>query len=633
MNKDQISTDFYSYVNKKWLSNTKLPAYSSSYGLCEEIELELRHKLLSAINKIRKEDPSSNISILANSFINTSVQKNSIFELQRMLNTFDCIRTNRDLAETIGKLNRIQSNSPIICVTNTDYQKSNKCCVYLYESALNLQSTTFYTTGTMNRVLSKYKYVLTQLGELLNIEDLPNALAIETALINKKLQNDDTDDYGKLYNPMTYDELCRIYSSIEWESLFTAWGLDDKTRNNSTYIITNVKYFHEMNNMFRSFPLDMWRIWMRSMLIFSFIQYLPPPYDDLHYLLFEKTMRGNTQKLPQQHLTLKVLMRYTPQDLSRLFVELCVPKDTKKQAIKLVKMLCEATKRRIMNLKWMEKSTQTVALRKIDNMTFQIAYPDKWTSEMKDIEMNGKKPLYNIFLLAINDTDRMLNDLKHNKCQLTTEAWNSGAFEVNAYYYQEGNVVTLPAGILRSPFFSLEKSDAWNLGGIGAVVGHEITHAFDNDGRLFDDKGNYKDWWTISDEDTYVKMSKNVIELYDGEKYMNGRVNGLQTVSENIADLGGLAIALDALKSIIPRNATQIEIKNIYNDFFTSYATSWRQKDRKEKAKHALMFDVHAPTKIRVNTVVKQFQEFYDTYNINETDKGYIAPEERVSFW
>jgi putative endopeptidase len=632
--KELISTDFYSFVNNAWLKKTTLPPYEDSFGVCEEIELSLREKLMHTINTTRRENPSSNISILANSFLNTSVQKNSVFELQRTLNTFDCIRSSRDLAETIGKLNKIQSNSPICCVINNDYQKSTKCCVYLYESALILGSSAYYTTGTINRTLSKYRTVLKKLGELLNIEDLPSVITIETTLANKFLSNNDTtDDIGKLYNPMNYDELCRIYPSIEWEPLFSAWGLDNKTRLSSSYIITNVKYYHEINKMFRSFPLDMWRVWLRAMVIFSFIKYLPPPYDDLHYLLFERTMRGNIQKLPQQHLTLQVLMKYTPQDLSRMFVDLCVPKDTKKHATRLIKMLCDATKRRIMGLEWMEESTRAVALRKIDNMVFQIAYPDKWKSETADTIMDIKKPLVNIFTLASNDTKRMIDDLKHSTCSLTANSWNSGAFEVNAYYYPEGNVVTIPAGILRDPFFSLDKSDAWNLGGIGAVVGHEITHAFDTEGRLFDDKGNYRDWWSASDERTYKRMSQNVIDLYDGEKYMKGKVDGLQTVSENIADLGGIAIALDALNSIIPKKANNKDKQNAYRDFFTSYATSWRQKDRRAKAKHALLFDVHAPAKVRVNTVVKQFQEFYDTFEITGGDDGFIAPEERVSFW
>ena len=191
--------------------------------------------------------------------------------------------------------------------------------------------------------------------------------------------------------------------------------------------------------------------------------------------------------------------------------------------------------------------------------------------------------------------------------------------------------MVVPAGMLRPPFFDLERSLAWNLGGIGAAIGHEITHGFDADGRNFDAEGNYKDWWSPSDERTYTKMTEAVVELFEGQKYMGGKVSGERTLDENLADLGGLSIALEALRPHLP--STPAERKKALCEFFSSYAVSWRQKDRPKKAKHALLMDSHAPPSLRVNLIVRQFAEFYEAFGIKAGDDGWIDPSMRIEFW
>jgi putative endopeptidase len=205
---------------------------------------------------------------------------------------------------------------------------------------------------------------------------------------------------------------------------------------------------------------------------------------------------------------------------------------------------------------------------------------------------------------------------------------------VNAYYYPDKNMLTVPAGMLRPPFFDPDRSAAWNYGGIGSAIGHEITHGFDADGKNYDLHGTYREWWSDKDNKIYDATTKSLIKLYDGQDYLGGKVNGLLTLSENIADIGGLAIALDALNSelrIIKADAkTQ---KKAYKDFFTSYAVSWRNKDRPRKARQALYLDVHAPAPLRVNLVVRQFAEFYEAFDISEDNPGWIPPNDRVLLW
>jgi putative endopeptidase len=219
-------------------------------------------------------------------------------------------------------------------------------------------------------------------------------------------------------------------------------------------------------------------------------------------------------------------------------------------------------------------------------------------------------------------------------CGETRPTWEDGAFEVNAFYYPDRNQLTIPAGMLRPPFFDLRRSAAWNYGGIGAAVGHEITHGFDADGKNYDLRGSYKDWWTAADNKAYERLTEALVGMYGGEEYAGGKVDGRLTLSENIADVGGVAIALDALHDYLhDHKATAGEKRESYRDFFTSYAVSWRNKDRPRKARQALYLDVHAPAPLRVNMVVRQFAEFYEAFGIQPGDPGWLDESERVQLW
>lgn len=616
-------TDFYNYVNRKWQKSVHLPAYEDSFGVSEEIEMDVRNALLNAIEKTRRTHPESPFSTLATSFLHTASQRNSVLDLQRLLNTFDCIRGSEDIGEAIGRLNRIQSRAPISFVVNSDYYDSRKCCVYLYEAQIGLPSKHDYRDNS--RILLKYSNLLAAVGEHMNIEALESAIGTEAALLPHLAEGDDLQNVSYVYNPYTLKELESHYKAIPWRAALRAWGLAEKDLDDVQYIVTNKKYFAALNHMFRSATLDTWRTWMRALVVVSFLRYLPPPFDDLHYELYDKTLKGIAEKLPQKNLTLSVFMTYAPMDLSRMFVTLEVENGTKKEATKLIHRLKDATLRRLQAVSWMDPSTQRAALAKVEAMDFQVAFPETWISETESVTINASRPLQNIFALAGYDTEKMIHDLVHHTCRKTATKWSDGAFEVNAYYYPEGNLMVVPAGILRPPFFDLRRSNAWNLGGIGVAIGHEITHGFDDDGRLFDAYGNYKNWWTQSDEKSYKKMARDVVDLFDGQPYMGGHVNGELTLSENLADLGGLAIALEALHQDLPKSGA--ERKKALREFFISYAVSWRQKDRAKKAKQALLIDSHAPPMLRVNLIVRQFAEFYEAFD------GGSPPEMRITFW
>ena len=623
--------DFYRYVNNEWQSHIHLPAYSGSFGVSEEIEEDVKVTLINLMNTLRKKQPAHPLSLLSDSFFNTHVQHNGIMELQKLLNRFDCMSTADDVGHYIGIMNKLQSSAPLSFVVANDSFNAEHCAVYIYEPYLGLPDYEYYTTGPRNKIILKYAHMLTEVGKLLNIEDLETVIAFEASLIPYLTKDTQMRNMSFVYNKFTFGELIKTYPYIPWQTILLGWGLKKEHHASTPFIVTNKLFLTHMNRMFHTVSLDMWRAWMRSQVILSFMEYLPPPFDDLYFELFEKELKGVSQKIPQKDLTCKVLQTFTPNDLGKLFVDYYVPNGTKDYAVQMVGKLKKAVIERLSALSWMADSTKATAIRKVKNMKFQVGYPKLWESETAHVAMDAAHPILNILALNTHDTQKMLHDLSTGNCAKSPEKWEDGVFEVNAYYYPEGNMMVVPAGILRPPFFDLKRSIAWNLGGIGAAIGHEITHGFDADGRQYDEKGDYRNWWTDADSKTFTKMTRAIIQLFDGVEYMGGKVDGKLTLSENIADLGGLAVALQALKHDLP--ADKAKQKAAYRDFFTSYAVSWRNKDRPKKAKQALLLDLHAPAPLRVNLIVRQFEEFYIAFDIQPTDAGYIVPERRIMLW
>jgi len=620
--------DFYKHVNEHWIRKARLPPFKSSYGVSEEIEADVTDSLLTVIERTRRSHPDAPLSKLATSFQKSSVQHTSLLDLRLLISRFECISDAESLARTIGHLNRIQAHAPLSCVIQRDTYDSSVYSIYLYEPSLGLPDDSLYEPRT--RILSKYKRMLKQVGTLLHIESLERAASLEDDLIPFLSDEGDLEDPAVFYNAHTWGGLRRAFPGIPWKALLEGWGLSDAKASRASFIVTNERYLRHLQSMIRSLDWSEWRRWLCAQVVSSFLEYLPPPFDDLHYELFGKTLKGSMEKLPQKYLTMKVLRTFAAQDLSRVFVEQNVPPSTKTYATRLVKSIKHAAMARIRAQTWMSPDTKQIAIRKVDAMGFQVAYPRKWYSETAHAAMDAATPLGNIFRLAEHDTERMMADLGHRRTVADDETWEDGSFEVNAYYYPEGNAIVVPAGILRAPFFDLRRSFAWNLGAIGVVIGHEITHGFDADGRFYNAKGNYEDWWTAADSRAFEKRSRAVVDLFDDVKTLGGKVDGEQTLSENLADLGGMAIALEVLRDHMKKETDR---KQALKDFFTSYAVSWRTKDREEKAKQSLLTDVHAPPILRVNTVVHQFAEFYEAFDLTDKDAGWIPPEDRITLW
>lgn len=624
--------DFYTYINHTWQDKAKIMPYDSSFSVSDEIETRVETALFSIVDELHKKKPSDPLSQLVSSVMEPKYQINCIYDIQRLSNLFECMVTREDVGRMIGRLNCIQSSAPISFVVANDRYIPNKRCVYLYEAKLGLPEKHLYR-NLNNKTVHAYTHILKVIGSMIKTESLEKAVTIEASLLPFLSTENDREDIAFSYHPYTISELKRIYTYIPWTEMMTSWGLSPAAAGKTTFIITNRNYIRALDRMFNKYTMQVWRIWMRAQVFIHFMKYLPPPFDDLYFDLFGRRLQGTTQKMPQKFLMLSVLKDNIPHSLGHAYITNAVSDKLKESATSMIRTLRLATLKRIRNLDWMTEPTKAKAIEKCKAMIFQIAYPDVWEFELKKVAIDPSRMLLNIWNLAKYDTTQMLSHLGGGKIN-EKDNWEDGVFEVNAYYYSDKNMMVVPAGILQPPFFDLKRSKAWNLGGIGAAVGHEITHGFDDEGRLYDKTGVMSNWWSVADIKKYKSVTKALVDIFNDATYMGNKVNGEHTLSENIADLGGISIGLEALEMIFAEeNYDTQKKKEAHKEFFTSYAVSWRNKERPQKAKQSIALDRHAPAPLRVNLIVRQFAEFYAAFDIKETDPGYIPVADRIQLW
>jgi len=535
---------------------------------------------------------------------------------------FDTLNTQDEIGYAMGILNTLACSPPIDIQINNNC--AGKCCIFIGEPNLGLPTKHYYTQVD---AMTLYKSYLTSIGELFHIPHFQKIIDTERRFLDAIRKGG--DDHPVAY---TYAQLIKEYSHIPWKAILEGYGMEESVYTHHEYRISNEEYLKQLHKEFHTIGRIEWVRWLQSILIHAFIEYLPPPFSTLRFDLYDHFIKGIPRKLPRQLYMLQLLNEHVPQLLGSVCVSRIFSEETKHKATDMIRLLKTATHTRIANIPWMHAKTRGKALEKIDAMLFQVGYPKHWRLETDKVVLYSDRLLTNIWNISREDTVRDIRRLVANKCGRDSSRWQDSVFNVNAYYYPDMNMMTIPAGSLMPPFFDVKRSEAWNLGGIGVIIGHEISHGFDDDGRTHDKDGNCKNWWLPRDEKTYHTYTKKIIDLFDGLTYEGGKVDGKRTLDENIADLCGVATALGALNTLLVKNPKADRIR-AYRDFFTSYATSWRTKDRAKKALYSLQTSVHAPAKLRVNCIVGQFDEFYEGFGIRSGDPGWIEPAKRIRIW
>jgi predicted metalloendopeptidase len=627
--------DFYKYVNGNWLDQTSIPLFRSSFGVSEEIELTIETQLESILAKsyslaekgtkpsTKREKMMDVIGRFMLSALRASKQKKNVEFLRMSLQKMICIRDTRDIVNIIGSFNR--HGIPTFLNLNI-FQKrtpTNEYTIMIDKGTVGLPDVSYYkaTAPGKSHTLFAYVKLCEEVAKLLNINDIRGTVHMEAELSTMMDKYND-----EKYQDIEGDKLQSQFLTIPWEEMFRSYGLEDASWKKKSIRVYNVKWLEYLEKIFKTWPMDVWSgLFTLHMILYS-LPILPSPYDTLHFEFFGRRLRGQKQKLPQDQLTLNLCRALLRIPLSYLYIEDYIDVDLKKDVTKMVESIQNHTVKIIDTLDWLEPATRKIAIDKIRKMNLGISH-----SNLLDIEIPNlitDSFLQNMFLLGEMNTSMMISQLNKK----ATDVWNEPPYTVNAYYFSEQNQFILPAGAIKWPFYRKSKSNGWNYGGLGAIIGHEITHAFDIDGKEYTAEGKRESWWTQKDNYQYKKRTDSLVNLFNKAKILGHSVDGLLTLSENLADLGGLAIALDALLSEL-NDVSEEEKKKELRDFFVSYAVSWRVKERNQKQLQSLFLDVHSPAELRVNYIVSQFDIWYELFDVVTGDDLYVAPEDRIKIF
>ncbi len=629
---DLCSKDFYTCVNTQWLRHVHMPPYLAAFGISEEVEKRIEAQLFSiaysCMNAYHQKQTTNTeetmMGAVVHSVLHVASQQNSVASLQEMLDAIQCLKTKEDIARSIGQMCRSKI-STLLGLEGKYFDKHRKeFSLFLARGSIGLPDKLYYEDESPGRwkTLHYYTEFLEKLGRAFHIPDLVSVIETEKKLAPYILLKRVKEEESKLYG----HQLQSLYTHIPWAMIFEGYGVSGWSRR--VFAVESREWLSILNTLFQNESIEFWKLLLKWETLHHFVAYLPPPFDDYHFEFFRKRLRGQAQKLPQKYLMLDILGEWLNPFLSKEYSKRFISSEFKKKAEAFAKEIHQATLHRIHTVDWLQPHTRSLAIEKVKQMRLSIACPDSKVS-LPLPKVVADNLVKNLLSLGEWSTDQILSKL--GQLRSAEKGWEDPVFAVNAYFYAENNELILPYGSLFDPFYSETRPLGWNYGGVGAILGHEITHAFDEDGKEYDPYGYKKHWWSSQDTKKYQTIIKKIISLFNKQKVLGHSVDGVSTASENIADLGGLGIALDALNKRLDQEHVSLEErKKAYQNFFISYAMSWRVKERPQKQLQALLVDRHAPAHLRVNLVVNQFQEWYDAFNIQKGDPLYIAPEDRI---
>ena len=631
--------NFANYVNGNWLKTAQIPADKSSIGVFDNLYDQSQKDVKAIIEEAAKGKNSigseeQKIGDYYASFIDRKEREaRGVSPLQQEMKSIDDITTYSDLASYFGKANRLGIAAPFQFMVFPDLKDPKKYSLLSWQSGLGLPEREYYlaTDAKMIGIRKKYQ---AHIETMFNLAGLKNAaesaakiIELETTLASKQMTKEDTRDVEKLYNKFTIEDLKKVMPDFDWMAMLKSARYDDQ----SSVVIAQVDYTKNLNDIIKNTPIATWRTYLKWGLLNKSASVLTTVLDNQHFEFYSKILYGTEKQEEDWKRAVSMVNGGLGEIVGKVYVKKHFSPEAKKRMMVMVKNLLNAYAQNIKKLDWMSEDTKKEALKKVGKFMIKIGYPDTW----KDYSMLKitKNDLYGNQLRATEfEYNRNLEKL--NKPVDRTE-WNMKPQTVNAYYNPVLNEIVFPAAILQPPFFDLNADDAINYGSIGAVIGHEIGHGFDNIGSAFDGDGVMKNWWTPADLTAFKDKTKVLVEQYNGFKvFPDLNVNGVFTLGENIGDLGGLSIAIEAYKtSLNNKKAPNIDGFTGLQRVFIGFAQGLCNKQREEALRGQIANDPHAPANFRINGVVRNIPEFYEAFAVKPTDSLYLSPDKRVKIW
>nr|WP_294781448.1 M13 family metallopeptidase [uncultured Flavobacterium sp.] len=641
------SQDFFKYVNGTWLDKTEIPSDRTTWGSFNEL-IKRTDKDVMAVLKDASKNPKYKSNTdqgkavnLFNTYLDTiGRNKKGIEPLKPYLKKIDAIKNVADVQKYLVEMEKEGGTGFFGIYIGADDKNSSKNSVNLAPSELGLPDKDYYTADDKDSKEKRGKYELHLARMMQFIGETPakakvsaaEILALETELSKARLNRVERRDSRLQYNPMTIADIQKLTPAIKWNEYFTGLGI---TKLDSV-IVSEPKYMTALQTVFKENKVEQWKEFLKWDLLNNNATKLTTEIDKANFDFYSKTLRGAIKQLPAEERALNLVNGTVGEALGKLYVEKLFPAEAKEKAQNMIQNVILAYKNRINSLTWMSPETKVKAIEKLNKITIKIGYPDKWKDysalTIKGVAEGGT---YFDNMKNVSKWSFQKSVAKLDKPVDKTE-WHMSPQTVNAYYNPSYNEIVFPAAILQPPFYNYQADEAVNYGGIGAVIGHEISHGFDDSGARYNAEGNLVDWWTDNDLKQFTALGTDLANQYSALEPLPGvHVDGNFTLGENIGDLGGINAAYDGLQLYLKEKGNPGLIDGFTPEqrFFISWATVWRTKTRDEAIKNQVKTDPHSPGMYRAYVPIQNVDAFYKAFNIKKGDKMYVEPEKRVKIW
>jgi putative endopeptidase len=634
--------NFYQYANGEWLKNNPIPPQYSQWGsfnILAEHNSDVLHTILEdAANN--KTAPAGSNERKIGDFYSAGMDSAAIEALGWQpvaadLNRIAAIKDMNGVQLELSKQHSMNINAVFGFGSEQDPKNSTQVIGEIHQSGLGLPERDYYFAGDDRSKTIREEYVkfMTAMFKLVGDDDATAAaaansvMAFETRLAGASRKLVDLRDPEKNYNKMTQEQLAELAPAVEWKRFFVDVGWT----NPGSVDVGQPEFFKEINAMMKTVPLADWKNYLRWRIISTSAGALSSPFVEESFRFYGTILTGAKEMQPRWKRVRQVIDRSMGEALGEVYVAKEFPPEAKARALDLVKNIKEALREHIAAITWMDDTTKEAAVKKLNAIRVKIGYPDKWRDYSK-LVIDRKSYLEDIRRSGNFAVDRAIYKIGK---PVDKSEWQMSPQTVNAYYDASMNEIVFPAGILQPPFFDFKADDAVNYGGIGAVIGHEITHGFDDQGSKFDAEGNLKMWWTPDTRKMFDERTQVLAKQFDGFIPIDTlHIHGEATLGENIADLGGLAISFTALENTLKGKPRElIDGFTPEQRFFLSFAQVWRRNVRPEMLRTQIKTDVHSPAEFRVNGPLPDLQAFYDAFGCGKDSKMYIPPEKRARIW
>ena len=633
--------DFYNYVNGSWMKTAKIPADKTSWGTYYMLDDITETNCLSILDDlVSKQYPDGSegqkIQTLYKQYVDWDTRnKEGLSPIEGQLAQIDNIKSLADLQKYLEEATRLGNNPICAWGAYADMKDSNTNVAYLSNFSIGMGNDYYQKESQSNtEALQKYEAFVAQVFKAMGAqnpeEKAQKQVAFEKSLAKLMLTVEESRDPNLSYHPLSVEELGSMVKNINLPQLLKNVGMGE-----NKVIVSELRLYKDYDKFINANNLPLLKDYLKYMLVLSNISNLNEELDNLSFEFYDKYLRGQQEQRSIQKRAFSLIDGSLGEAFGKLYVEKFFPKTSKDQMLTLISYLRKSFAQHIQQVQWMSPQTKEKALAKLNKFGVKVGYPDKWTdySQLNIAPASSASYFDNVCSIRAWRYKENLADVGQ---KVDKSRWRMTPQTINAYYSPMNNEIVFPAAILQAPFFSFDADPAVNFGGIGAVIGHEMTHGFDDSGAEYDGDGNLKNWWTPQDKENFKKATKALAAQFDKYEVAKGVfVNGIFTNGENIADLGGVNIAYDALQLYLKEHGKVQKISGYTQEerFFISWATVWRGFSTEKHLLNQVKTDPHSPDYLRAFAPLTNVDAWYQTFNVKEGDKLYRKPEDRVKIW